>query len=89
MNPKQFTKKHEKYAEVHYKEVDFSVGTEKSPLRRKVHYRVVHYIETFLQENVLNDHGARKKSLIARGPLKRGSTIKRFDCSTKRESVSV
>ena len=24
--------------------------------------------------------GPEKKSLIARGPIKRGSTIKRFDC---------
>ena len=72
MNPKQFTKKHEKYAEVHYKEVDFSVGTEKSPLQRKVHYRVVHYIETFLQENVLNDHGARKKVPFSERSTKKG-----------------
>ena len=40
-----------------------------------VHYKVVHYIETFLQKNVLNNHGTRKKSLIARSPLKRGLTI--------------
>ena len=46
----------------------------------KVHYRVVHYIETFLQKMYWMITGPDKKSLIARCPLKRGSIIKRFDC---------